>query len=206
MDLFEAGGKEFRRGGAPLADRMRPRDLGEFVGQSHLLGPGRVLRQAVSLGWTPAFFTELCCSPSNSGAPSRWVGPWAVVLLSRRSELRPSGHLKRYGKLGMSWVRFQWRFISVPREPAISLLSPSNALWTPEPHSASSQPLFWPASGLLRTGRSLWCWLMEPDENSLLHGSKFAIVTLRPSHWSSAVQITASRSSGPMPLKDWGSL
>ncbi len=30
---------------APLADRMRPRSLGEFVGQSHLVGEGRILRR-----------------------------------------------------------------------------------------------------------------------------------------------------------------
>jgi putative ATPase len=32
---------------APLADRMRPRTLGEFVGQEHLLGPGKPLRLAI---------------------------------------------------------------------------------------------------------------------------------------------------------------
>src|SRR5947207_40938 len=31
----------------PLAARMRPRDLDEFVGQSHLLGPGQLLRRAI---------------------------------------------------------------------------------------------------------------------------------------------------------------
>ena len=31
------------RAEAPLADRMRPRNLGEYVGQTHLLGPGKVL-------------------------------------------------------------------------------------------------------------------------------------------------------------------
>src|SRR5207249_7436423 len=35
---------------APLADRMRPRALGEIVGQEHLLGPGRVLRTAIETG------------------------------------------------------------------------------------------------------------------------------------------------------------
>ncbi|MGH9394236.1 MAG: replication-associated recombination protein A [Terriglobales bacterium] len=34
-------------GGAPLADRMRPRSLEEIVGQQHLLGPGRPLRRAI---------------------------------------------------------------------------------------------------------------------------------------------------------------
>ena len=36
--------------GAPLADRMRPRTLDEFVGQEHLLGAGRPLRQAIEAG------------------------------------------------------------------------------------------------------------------------------------------------------------
>ena len=34
----------------PLADRMRPRSLDEFVGQQHVLGPGKPLRQAVEAG------------------------------------------------------------------------------------------------------------------------------------------------------------
>src|SRR3989441_1190817 len=32
---------------APLAERMRPRTIEEFVGQHHLLGPGRVLRELI---------------------------------------------------------------------------------------------------------------------------------------------------------------
>ena len=31
----------------PLADRMRPRTLAEFIGQRHLLGEGRLLRRAI---------------------------------------------------------------------------------------------------------------------------------------------------------------
>ena len=33
--------------GAPLAERMRPRSIGEIVGQDHLLGPGRWLRRVL---------------------------------------------------------------------------------------------------------------------------------------------------------------
>lgn len=32
---------------APLAERMRPRSLGEYVGQEHLLGSGRLIRRLV---------------------------------------------------------------------------------------------------------------------------------------------------------------
>ena len=39
---------------APLADRMRPRSLEEFVGQSHLLGEGKVLRIALMQGEIPS--------------------------------------------------------------------------------------------------------------------------------------------------------
>ena len=31
----------------PLADRLRPRDLDEFVGQQHLIGPGKILRRLI---------------------------------------------------------------------------------------------------------------------------------------------------------------
>ena len=37
---------------APLADRMRPRELAEFVGQEHLVGEGRVLRRLIDSGGT----------------------------------------------------------------------------------------------------------------------------------------------------------
>ena len=47
MDLFEKGkkGKNVRR--TPLADRMRPETLDEFVGQRHILEKGSVLRKAI---------------------------------------------------------------------------------------------------------------------------------------------------------------
>lgn len=43
MDLFTAASA--RR--APLADRMRPRTFDEFIGQTHIVGPGRLLRRAI---------------------------------------------------------------------------------------------------------------------------------------------------------------
>ena len=46
-DLFTAAA----RAQAPLADRMRPRNLDEFVGQSHIVGPGKLLRRAIEADW-----------------------------------------------------------------------------------------------------------------------------------------------------------
>jgi len=42
-DLFEQAGNEHR----PLADRMRPRSLAEFVGQEHIVAEGKPLRRAI---------------------------------------------------------------------------------------------------------------------------------------------------------------
>ena len=44
-DLFSFAASA--RESAPLADRMRPRTLDEFVGQKHLLGEGKVLRRII---------------------------------------------------------------------------------------------------------------------------------------------------------------
>ena len=46
-DLFQARGADELASNAPLAARMRPRTLDEFVGQDHIVGPGRLLRRAI---------------------------------------------------------------------------------------------------------------------------------------------------------------
>lgn len=47
MDLFEEYASKGFTATAPLAERMRPSTLAEFVGQSHLLGAGKLLRRAI---------------------------------------------------------------------------------------------------------------------------------------------------------------
>jgi putative ATPase len=47
-DLFSHQGEQARRRIAPLADRLRPRTLDDFVGQAAILGPGRLLRRAIA--------------------------------------------------------------------------------------------------------------------------------------------------------------
>jgi putative ATPase len=45
MSLFDAAEEANRRRAEPLAARMRPRSLDEFVGQQHFLGEGKLLRR-----------------------------------------------------------------------------------------------------------------------------------------------------------------
>lgn len=47
MDLFEANRRAQLTRHGPLAARMRPRNLDEFVGQEHVLAPDTVLRRAI---------------------------------------------------------------------------------------------------------------------------------------------------------------
>ncbi|MGV3487864.1 MAG: replication-associated recombination protein A, partial [Tuberibacillus sp.] len=56
MDLFDYH-KETSQIGKPLADRMRPRNLDEFIGQDHIVGEGRLLRRAIQADHlTPMIF------------------------------------------------------------------------------------------------------------------------------------------------------
>jgi len=46
-DLFDHAMNEQMKDEAPLAARMRPRSLDEFVGQEHIIAPGKLLRRAI---------------------------------------------------------------------------------------------------------------------------------------------------------------
>jgi putative ATPase len=57
QDLFQAAedpADELVSASAPLAARMRPRTLEEFVGQEHILGPGKLLRRAIEADRLPS--------------------------------------------------------------------------------------------------------------------------------------------------------
>lgn len=63
-DLFERQFEELRGKEAPLAARMRPVNLEEFVGQEQLVGKGRVLRKAIEAGQLPSI---ILWGPPGSG-------------------------------------------------------------------------------------------------------------------------------------------
>jgi putative ATPase len=64
MDMFEQQAEDLQAQEAPLATRMRPNSLNTFVGQEHIIGPGRVLRKAVESGKIPSF---ILWGPPGSG-------------------------------------------------------------------------------------------------------------------------------------------
>jgi len=64
MNLFAQKSKEFLASIAPLADRMRPRELKEFVGQEHILGEDKVFRKAID---KEELFSFILWGPPGSG-------------------------------------------------------------------------------------------------------------------------------------------
>jgi putative ATPase len=63
MDLFSPSDEE-QAAAAPLAARLRPRTLAEFVGQQHIIGVGTVLRAAVERG---ELFSMIFFGPPGTG-------------------------------------------------------------------------------------------------------------------------------------------
>jgi putative ATPase len=64
MDLFEHNTQENIKKEAPLAARMRPRTLEEFVGQEHIIGQGKVLRKSIESNQLPSI---ILWGPPGSG-------------------------------------------------------------------------------------------------------------------------------------------
>jgi len=64
VDLFDLERDQQLKHEAPLAARMRPASFGEFVGQEHLVGEGRVVRQAIEADQLPSM---ILWGPPGSG-------------------------------------------------------------------------------------------------------------------------------------------
>jgi putative ATPase len=64
-DLFDYSHEQRMKTEAPLAARMRPRNLDEYVGQEHILGPGKLLRRAIEAD--KLFSSILLWGPPGTG-------------------------------------------------------------------------------------------------------------------------------------------
>jgi len=76
MDLFSYG-EEARPAARLLADRMRPESLDEYIGQEHIVGPGKLLRRAIE---GDAVSSILLFGPPGSGKTT------LAHIISKRTE------------------------------------------------------------------------------------------------------------------------
>src|SRR3990172_3625300 len=95
-DMFAQAAERRAAGQAPLAARMRPQTLDEFVGQEHIVGEGRLLRKAIEAGQPPSIFLSGPPRPppprpgGGGGGGSRGGG--GAASCARRS--RPANPLR----------------------------------------------------------------------------------------------------------------
>jgi len=66
-DLFASAADDARKQNAPLAARMRPRSLDEYVGQDDVVGPGTMLREAIE---NDTLSSLLLYGPAGTGKTS----------------------------------------------------------------------------------------------------------------------------------------
>lgn len=79
MDLFEYNARQNMAGDAPLADRMRPRTLEDFIGQAEAVGAGSLIRQAIA---TQRLFSMILWGPPGCGKTT------LARLIARASQAR----------------------------------------------------------------------------------------------------------------------
>jgi putative ATPase len=108
-DLFAAQAKKERRH-APLADRMRPRSLEEFVGQEEILGQGRLLVELIEADnipsmilWGPPGCGKTALASVVANTTGSVFEPFSAVLggvkeireIVKKAEVRRDAHRER---------------------------------------------------------------------------------------------------------------
>jgi len=107
--------------GTPLAERMRPRSLSEFVGQTHLVGEGRILRRLLAGGgalpslilWgAPGTGKTTLARLLADGSGLRFIALSAVFsgVKDLREAIQQAKTEKRYGKRTVLFIDEIHRF------------------------------------------------------------------------------------------------
>jgi putative ATPase len=109
MNLFEAASAE----GRPLAERMRPTSLDDFVGQEHILGPGKPLRAQIDrdaltslILWGPPGVGKTTLAKLIAHISSCSFVPFSAVLSGIKEIKAVMVDAERNRKMGLRTVLF----------------------------------------------------------------------------------------------------
>lgn len=130
-DLFESQEPGAAPSNAPLATRMRPRSLQEFIGQQHILGEGKLLRRAIQadriaslIFWGPpgtgkTSLAQIIANTTQS-AFVRMSGVESSVADVRQAIAIAAHHLKTSGRRTILFIDEIHRFNKAQQDVLLS--------------------------------------------------------------------------------------
>ena len=194
---------------APLADRMRPRSLAEFVGQSHLVGEGRILRRLIDgagnlpsliLWGAPGTGKTTLAGLLAEKADARFVALSAVFsgVKDLRAAITEARHERQYGKRTILFIDEIHRFNKGQQDALLHAVEDGTVTLI---GATTENPSFEVTGALLSRCRVLVLNPLTPDEvkailEHALTDSERGLASLKPEISSSVLERVASSAAG----------
>ncbi len=194
---------------APLADRMRPRSLAEFVGQSHLVGEGRILRRLIDgagnlpsliLWGAPGTGKTTLAGLLAEKAEARFVALSAVFsgVKDLRAAITEARHERQYGKRTILFIDEIHRFNKGQQDALLHAVEDGTVTLI---GATTENPSFEVTGALLSRCRVLVLNPLTPDDvktilEHALADSERGLAPLKPEISSSVLERVASSAAG----------
>ncbi|MBC8031317.1 MAG: replication-associated recombination protein A [Pyrinomonadaceae bacterium] len=194
---------------SPLAERMRPRSLAEFVGQSHLVGEGRILRRLIDgagnlpsliLWGAPGTGKTTLAGLLAERAEARFVALSAVFsgVKDLRAAITEARHERQFGKRTILFIDEIHRFNKGQQDALLHAVEDGTVTLI---GATTENPSFEVTGALLSRCRVLVLNPLTPDEvktilEHALADSERGLAPLQPEISDSVLERVASSAAG----------